>query len=77
MQVAESCPAGLALRIKHLQGRLVGVFCFMPGRPQLPRDRIAWHSALAHYDVIGRYTFLPGIMCSAAMKKQLIDKNMN
>jgi hypothetical protein len=49
----------------------------MPCWAPLPRDCIAWHSALAHYDVIGQYTILPDIIGSAAMKKQLIDKNMN
>jgi len=32
--VVGSCPTGPTLRIKHLQGRLVGVFCFTPGRCQ-------------------------------------------
>jgi hypothetical protein len=27
-------PAGYTIKIKHLQGRLVGVFCFIPGRRQ-------------------------------------------
>ena len=32
--VVGSCPTGPTLRIKHLQGRLVGVFYFTPGRRQ-------------------------------------------
>jgi hypothetical protein len=50
---------------------------FIVSAHPLPRDCIAWHSALPNYDDIVQYTFLLDIIGSAAMKKQLIDKNMN
>ena len=33
-RVVGACPTGLTLKIKHLQGRLVVVFFFTPGRGQ-------------------------------------------